>query len=275
MLEASFDNRIVLEQTTAAMPALLRPHQHSHCLAMLVHGDDLLPFVENALGTLRNSGNGIPVLIWVSPQTSASAAAMIGARYGAKTQHIVMPEAVDARYSDYGTAPFNAVVSLKYQLLLKTMDLGYETVIYADCDIAFIADFSQYLVSASTVYAAGIQSDALPCFPPQYCTGFMYFTRAAQSLLERLHIINIRCDDKTDDQMVFNALIKQEPELMRSVLALPESLFQNGLQYRHYHGRRFKESVGDLKPFLFHANWIFGLKNKRRVLRRIGLWHSY
>jgi hypothetical protein len=47
------------------------------------------------------------------------------------------------------------------------MDLGYETVLFADCDIAFIADFSQYLVSASAVYAAGVQSDALPRFPPK------------------------------------------------------------------------------------------------------------
>jgi hypothetical protein len=258
------------------MPSLQSPpYPHSHCLAMLVHGDELLPFVENALGTLRNSGNGIPVLIWVSPQTSLSAGAAIGARYGAKTQPIAMPGAVKAGYSDWGTAPFNAVVSLKYHLLLQTLDLGYETVIFADCDIAFIADFSQYLVSASTVYAVGIQSEAQPSFPPQYCTGFMYFTRAARPLLERLDVITRGGDQKTGDQAAFNALIEQEPELMHSILALPESLFQNGLQYRQYHGRRFKESVGELKPFLFHANWIFGLENKRRVLRRIGLWHSY
>jgi len=257
-----------------AMPALQSPYPHSHCLAMLVHGDELLPFAENALATLRDSGNGIPVLIWVSGQTSLSAAAAIGARYAAKTQPIVLPGAVNQGYSDYGTAPFNAAVSLKYQLLLQTMDLGYETVVFADCDIAFIADFSQYLESASAVYAAGVQSDALPRFPPQYCTGFMYFTRAARPLLERLHVMNMGCADKADDQMVFNALIEQEPEIMRSVLALPEALFQNGLQYRQYHGRRFKESVGDLQPFLFHANWIFGLENKRRVLRRMGLWHS-
>jgi hypothetical protein len=44
---------------------------------MIVHGDGLLPFLENALITLRASGNFLPVVIWTSQWTSVSLCARL------------------------------------------------------------------------------------------------------------------------------------------------------------------------------------------------------
>jgi len=79
---------------------------------------------------------GIPALIGVSPQTSLSAAAALGAlwRKDAAYRDACRGEGRLFR-SRYGAIQRRG--QSQYQLLLQTMDLGYETVIYADCDIAF------------------------------------------------------------------------------------------------------------------------------------------
>jgi hypothetical protein len=177
-----------------------------------------------------------------------------------------------SNYSNYGTQGFNYITSIKWDVILKTLDKHYETVVYADCDLVFIADFSDYIKSSSHIFACGIQSESSPSFPPNYCTGFMYFTRGAADFLKKLSTVNVAYAHKYNDQDVFNMIIKENPHVVKDLLALPEALFQNGLLYQTHSGAKFPELVGELRPYLFHANYVIGVENKINLLKRSKLW---
>ena len=243
------------------------------CLVMIVHGDGLLPFLENALITLRASGNFLPVVIWTSQWTSVSLCERLANCYGAKCLPLILPLTHQENgYANWGTDTFKTACAYKYQALLKTLDLGYEQVVYADCDIAYLNDFSTYISDASKNFEMGVQSEAQPVFPPKYCCGFMYFTQRAKPVLEQLHSLNMDALPNRCDQTVFNDYINGDSERRTRLYVLPESLFQNGLQYRGHLSGHDKRVVGQLRPFLFHANWVVGLCDKRRLLKRLRLW---
>ena len=85
----------------------------------------------------------------------------------------------------------------------------------------------------------------------------------------RINKINIRYGN---DQRVFNAIVRKNPKFIKDIFALPESLFQNGLHYRSFRGERFGASLGELMPYLFHANFVEGIKAKTDLLKYTSNW---
>ena len=228
--------------------------------------------LDNSLVSLRRAAAAVDVIVYCSTPCLDSIGA-VAQRHGCRFVDIGNLDPTGrSGYSDFGTDEFNAVVSRKWDAILMTLELGYQTVVFADCDIAFIRDFVPYLSAAASTYACGLQSESVVLWPPEYCTGFMFFTREAMDLLRMMSAVNKENVHRGNDQVIFNEEIRRNPDLIRDVLALPESLFQNGLHYRSHLGPKLAYSVGNLTPLLFHANYVAGLENKKSLLKYVSLW---
>ena len=90
--------------------------------------------------------------------------------------------------------------------------------------------------------------------------------------LRKLSFISKSNFNNGNDQDIFNEVVSKNPQIIKSILALPEALFQNGLLYRTHIGPNFSASVGNLSIYLFHANFVSGIDNKINLLRYSGLW---
>jgi hypothetical protein len=177
-----------------------------------------------------------------------------------------------ASYSKFGTEAFDAVVANKWRAILAALDRGYSQVVFSDCDIAVVRNFVPFLEAASAYYSCGVQSESNPVFPAHYCTGFMYFTAEARPFLESLSAVNLSNLHLGNDQKIFNLVVRSNKNLVRDILLLPESLFQNGLHFRTFLGQRFPDSGADLQPYIFHANFVSGIESKIRLLKYASLW---
>jgi hypothetical protein len=178
-------------------------------------------------------------------------------------------------YSEYGTVPFNLVCSQKAKIISHTLRLGYDFVVYSDFDVVVLDDFGPYLEKASRSYPIGAQSECRRSFPPNYCCGFMYFNNSdySYSLLSELSARNAKVIETANDQEVFNEAVQRDDlGILQNIWTLPETLFANGLQYRHFLTGREFDLVGEIRPFVFHANWVIGLEKKIQLLRAVNLW---
>lgn len=247
--------------------------QSKICIIYLVHGTDLEDFLENSLLSLRSSGFSMDVIIYTSAE-AISSVKDIAARYRADVSEIDSQEIKnDAQYVPFGSYEFNAINLKKWELVIETLKLGYECVVFSDVDIAYTSDFSPYLLKAMNLYSCGLQSQNQDQFPPMYCTGFMFFTKGALNLLQELKLKSVNFAAIGSEEHLFNTEVGKQPHLSKEILLLPEGLFQNGLYFQTYQVHDFAALRGKLKPFMFHANFVIGLAAKRELLSAIGHWH--
>ncbi|OOY34245.1 putative nucleotide-diphospho-sugar transferase [Solemya velum gill symbiont] len=236
----------------------------------LVHGTDLEKMLENSVRTLLRHCENIDVIIYYTDDSNTHYD-QVAQKFGVR---VIPVEDItgNREYSNFGTENFNRVTSLKWKIILQTLDLGYDTVVFSDCDIAFVQDFRPYIESAVRYYPVGVQSESSSMFPPAFCTGFMYFNKSTKPFLERLKEINQNVLGEYNDQEVFNRTLGNTPKLYRDILTLPESLFPNGLHSRSFVGKDFEGLFGELSPFLFHANFVKGVQAKIDLLKYVNLW---
>jgi hypothetical protein len=188
-----------------------------------------------------------------------------------------LTEDISSATADYGTPVFNLITHQKWAAIDHTLKLGYDFVVYCDFDVVILNDFGAYIERAAKTYPVGIQSECSPKFPPEYCTGFMYFNNSnfSRHLLSLSTQCSAEIGSLQHDQYVFNEVVgNSNPELRQRILALPESLFANGLQYRTFLNGEKVELTGRLQPFIFHANWVVGLENKIKLLKHLNLWFA-
>lgn len=241
-------------------------------IVSLVVGAETLPLLKNFLRTLRRAGNNRRVIIYTvgglrSEVEEFTSDLSVDVR--------LVPGRVDAEikeYSDYGSARFNAITNLKWSCLIDAFGADVDVAIFSDIDIAVIKDFEQFIFSAAEFYPCGFQSEARNTFPPQFCTGFMFFTRQAIPLLRFLDAASTANIKNGNDQTVLNEVARSNPSLYKDVLSLPEAVFMNGMQFPALAGPRHTDQVHIVEPLLFHANYVSGLAGKTRILRDLGLW---
>ena len=245
------------------------------CLIYLIHGDNLKDLLLNSLLSIEKIGANFDLIIYASPSSLAwveNISLQFSSTISPKILLVEIPESTtDKNYSNFGSTYFRAITAKKWALILRTLDLGYSTVIFSDCDIYYLRDFSNYLDAATSIYPCGIQSESQSRFPPEYCTGFMFFRQSCKDMLIQLKKLN-ESNVGHGDQKVFNNFIKLHPNLVKEILTLPESLFQNGLQYGLHKSPKFSKSVDQLKPYLFHANFVIGVESKVKLLKYSSLW---
>ena len=245
---------------------------NSVALVLLVVGHETLPLLKNFLRTLRRAGNNRQAIVYT----------VVSLR--SKVEEVAVELSADVRlipghvhsqveeYSEYGSAQFNAITNLKWSCLIDAFRPDVDVAIFSDIDIAVIQDFENFIISAAELYPCGFQSEARNTFPPQFCTGFMFFTRQAIPLLRFLDATSAANVKNGNDQTVLNEVARSNPSLDKDVLSLPEAVFMNGMQFPAIAGPRHPDQVHTVEPLLFHANYVSGLDGKTRILKDLGLW---
>ena len=256
---------------------------NEHTIVALLATQGLGDFLRNALTGLTRVGIDPGIVHVARPDNAADeidpilAAAGVQAHPFAQIEHAVtgiMPD----RYVDYGTEAFIKINWFKIRYLRWLLG-RYDHVVYADVDVAWLADPLTYLQSVARLFPLVFQSEAVRRFPPVLCWGFLSATSSATTFRLFDALLQARDAQPADglfvnQQEFCDAWISADPSWLRQIYQLPEGLFLNGLSYRHLIADPHASAtmLGALKPFTFHANWTTGLAAKRALMRQTGTW---
>lgn len=256
---------------------------NEHVIVALVATKGLEDFLENSLTGLARAGIDPRIVHVARPDNAAETIDPIVLKAGAVVHSFVefgqsSLDAMPERYVDYGTEPFIAVNWEKVRYIRWLLD-RYRHVVYADLDVGWLADPLWYLDAVTKFFPLAFQTEGVRRFPPVLCWGFL----SALSSNTTLKLLDAMLQDydarppgqlPVDEQNTLDAMIVKNPGLLGNVYLLPEGLFVNGIGYRHLLNEPAPVAPlqGRIEPFVFHANWIIGLANKRKLMAQTGTW---
>jgi len=252
---------------------------------LLVVSLGLTEFVHNTLKSLKR------VNVDLATVTIAAAAVAIPELSDLK-QHYGIGEIVpldeltsaisptDQHYADFGTEGFARFTAKKWTAIDALFVRGIRHVIYSDVDLVWRKNPLQMLMATSRQFDIAMATEGVQRFPPAFCTGFMSIgnTPFSRDLLARLmqaHREAAVSAPKWHDQDIFNRLVVQSPDILKSIFPLPELVFANG------RGAVLMSAAPDEitrlqtvrpDPMIFHANCTIGLANKKALLQATGNW---
>ena len=177
-------------------------------------------------------------------------------------------------YKDIQDLNFFKIVQLKWQLIKFVLGEGISHLIYSDCDVFWNRNPIPEIVKGFDKFPnvhMYIQSDtrAIDYLVP--CMGFVAMRNNAllkdfiiecEIAHKELSLSNLRVGD--DD--VVKAKIEEygQPEWIRE---LPQSTFPVGALLGLYKSKSSFPNVTNPAPYIFHANYTVGLRNKRLMMR--------
>jgi hypothetical protein len=178
-------------------------------------------------------------------------------------------------YKLIGTHGFNHITMFKFVAIQELIKMDYKIVVYLDIDTFVLQKFDNYVMSVLKDFSIAVQSESSNEYPPTLCTGIMFIRNTSQQLLEDLVEIMYSTNFKHNDQTLVNKLYYQNVTLRSELFVLPESLFQNGLHWKHHLNNQniTEPTIQRLKPYVFHSNFIVGNDAKRKLLKRIKMWY--
>lgn len=223
----------------------------------------------NSLASLKEVEPELEVEVWSDTKTF-----LANHGFSNVSVRLISTEDEHTSYSEFGTRDFNRVTNLKWTIISQALSEGRRLVLFSDADIVFMRPFLDYLEAMSSHTSVGMQSENLNSFPPEFCTGFMYFTPESMPIVLDLEGFSAANDYDANDQVMLRNWLPQERAQSARIYELNGALFPNGKLARGLMGSTgdapgFPEAV---QPFLFHANWLAGLENKKAVLTQLGLW---
>ena len=237
-------------------------------------------FVDNSLKTIKRCGIDPAIVNVVFPARAISEFFGFVSGLGAKPRILEevigdlelgeMPNA----YVEYGTPEFNRLMRARLPVI-RALSRECKTILCADVDIVWFVNPLPYLSEVLKKYPMAFQTEALPCFPPNFCAGFFALRCAPEGLdLIDAHIAEFSAASPYTMQMLLNRIVEENPRYLFNIFPLPEALFANGLLHSAIATKDVNPSnlVSLLQPFTFHANFTIGIENKRNLLRRIGMW---
>lgn len=256
---------------------------NEHSIVALLVTRGLEDFLRNALIGLTHAGVDPRIIHVARPDNAGVQIDPIVVSAGAEVHSFADfdPPSVSTtlnRYADFGTEAFIAINWSKVRYLRWLLE-RYDHVVYADVDVAWLADPLWYLQSVARHFPLAFQTEAVRRFPPVFCWGFVSAKRSA--VTERLFgaLLEVHAQQPPggptpNEQETCDALIAANPNWLEQIHPLPEGLFLNGLGYRSLIADRTPAATmhGVLAPFTFHANWTIGLQNKRNLMRQTGTW---
>ncbi len=257
------------------------------CKIVMVVSGGLKEFIENTLISIRNCNIDLANVEIFTPKNIKIELEYLQLKYGLgritsiediSNQQSSLKENDD--YHDYGTADFGRFTIYKWIAIKSVLDRGIHNVIYTDVDIAWRCNPLELLQKINRTYDIASQTDGESCFPPDFCTGFMSFanTEVSHKILNFLISEHIRVANENPefhDQIVFNNFIHANMHVVKYIFPLSEVIFPTGLSAKLLSTK--DESLqqiqsGQPDPFIFHANWTIGLKNKKKMLQITGNW---
>lgn len=173
------------------------------------------------------------------------------------------------RYSDFSEDDFYKIVQLKWQLLEKSLNLGYEYVIYSDTDVYWNIDPTKELLKVFTnrpEVSVQIQSFTDEPSQPKLCMGFVAFRNSptTKSFLEECRMNHGRHSLENgrigDDDIVTQYFINHKWPIF--IQELPQTTFPVGRMLKLFATKSIFPGLPSPKPYIFHANYVVGLRNK-------------
>jgi hypothetical protein len=172
-------------------------------------------------------------------------------------------------YSDFSQDEFYRIVQLKWQLLERVLQLGYDYVIYSDTDVYWnINPIPEIINVFDNREQVHIQIQSFTDLPsqPKLCMGFVAIrnsrtsTKVLADCKKRHSVYALENGRIGDDDIVTQYFI--ENKFPSSILELPQTTFPVGRMLKLYANQSKFPGLPSPKPFIFHANYVVGLRNK-------------
>jgi len=177
-------------------------------------------------------------------------------------------------YKDFSETLFYQIVQLKWQLIETLLDQEFDVVIYSDLDVIWVSNPVPSLLNVFTCdseVAIQIQSFTTEPDNPRLCMGFVAFrnslhTREIVSSCKQNHTEMIKVNSHVGDDDVITKYYV-ENNCVSKIRLLPQSTFPVGSFLNLYATRPIFPGLSSPKPYIFHLNYVVGLRNKRIMLR--------
>ena len=184
-------------------------------------------------------------------------------------------------YSDFSEDDFYRIVQLKWQLLQRVLELDFDFVIYSDTDIYWNIDPIDELSSVFNLRAevsVQIQSFTDLLSHPKLCMGFVAFrnsevTNEFLAECKQRHLSHSMSSGRIgDDDIVTQYYL--ENNFPQFIQELPQTTFPVGRMLNLYNVKSKYPGLPSPEPFIFHANYVVGLRNKIILMKIFIRYHS-
>lgn len=177
-------------------------------------------------------------------------------------------------YRNFHEVDFFKIVTVKWQLLKELLGTDIETLIYSDLDVIWLQNASQEIENTFKKFQGlDVLIQSIPSLPsePRLCMGLVGFrnSRNVHDLLSRAHSIHLNrvLDDEKfgDDDAITEYYISMGfPNWIKE---LPQTVFPVGKLLNSFSNRDLMPGLSLDVPYIFHANYAAGIRNKRLMLR--------
>jgi len=185
-----------------------------------------------------------------------------------------LPEEEASGYQNFGTNSFYDLVSRKWELISRVLNLGFDFVIYNDIDLVWARDAGMEI--AKTLKAdqeTHILVQSITESPAQraLCMGFIalrnsVFTRDFLNECSDANLLSRnRLEMVGDDEIITEVYRKRNYD--SRIRELPQITFPVGYLISLFRGPSPMPGIAQASPFIFHANYVIGERNKRILLR--------
>lgn len=177
-------------------------------------------------------------------------------------------------YRAFSNVDFYKIVECKWTLIQNLLDRDLEWVIYNDVDCFWIRDSTDAIVNSFSMnpnFWMQIQNFSSSPDSPQLCMGYAAIRNCEESreFIKRAklrHAQEMKLVPLTGDDDIVTMLFRED-RLWGQISLLPQSTFPVGSMLNLYSSKQKFPGVQAPTPYVFHTNYVIGLKNKRLMLR--------
>jgi hypothetical protein len=177
-------------------------------------------------------------------------------------------------YQDYLKSDFFKLIQLKWSLLTEASKrTNCKYLILNDFDVIWVKDASSFVPSAFEIYhdtQVLIQDNSSNPAQPSLCMGFVVFKLNDNSTVLFNNLANRHAEmysrDKSigDDGVISDYFINGNG--YKEIRLLPQSVFPTGNLVSLYSRKFLFPGLAAPTPYIFHANYVIGLKKKLLLL---------
>lgn len=181
-------------------------------------------------------------------------------------------------YSDYSSEYFFSLVQLKWQLFKEVLsDENIEYLVYTDADVLWLDKASDYVVSIfenNFDIHVCVQDATFKNSRRDLCMGFFAMrnsseTRALINECSELHKASLKTNSRIGDDEIISIYFAQEGNRKMFNL-LPQMGFPVGSLINAYQDKSPFSGLVLGRPYIFHANYVVGVKRKALLMAHIG-----
>jgi hypothetical protein len=172
-------------------------------------------------------------------------------------------------YKDFSEDTFYEIVQYKWQLLEDALKLDYDYIIYSDTDVYWNKDPLPEIVAvfrSREEVSIQIQSFTDLLSQPKLCMGFVALKKSETSLellseCKSRHKVHSQEIGRIGDDEIVTQFYADK-NFPNSILELPQTTFPVGRMLKLYSTTSKYPGLPSPEPFIFHANYVIGLRNK-------------